>query len=165
MLTQSRVVLAFLISTFTVSVATAAAAAISLATNITDHGDPNQACGPPKTSDIMIFFLGNYVAHALTVATLPGETTGSAAFTAFVALLFPTAGIYRGLSAIRHRAIFGKTDLHKAARAGALCMVVRTQDWKPQAGDVAWHAIYRTGIFHHREKCTSLVLISSRLGK
>lgn len=42
----------------------------------------------------------------------------------------------RGLLTILTFASFGKTYLQKAARAGALCMVVRNQDWRPEPGDI-----------------------------
>jgi hypothetical protein len=119
--TSSRTLLAFLISAFAASIAVASAVR-----NITSHGDPNQACGPAKISDdIVIFLLGNYAAHAFTMPANPGETARSVAVNAFLALLFLTTGVYREISAIRRRAIFDKTDLHKAARTGTLCMVVR----------------------------------------
>jgi hypothetical protein len=38
-------------------------------------------------------------------------------------------------------AVFGKTDLEKAARAGALCMVVRTHEWLPKDGDTLHNTI------------------------
>ena len=48
-----------------------------------------------------------------------------------VALLFPAAGVSRGLTTIIRFAILQKTPLQTAARAGALCMVVRTKEWEP----------------------------------
>jgi hypothetical protein len=44
---------------------------------------------------------------------------------------------------IKSFAKFGKTDLHTAARAGALCMVVRSRDWRPKAGDEAQYGVCR----------------------
>jgi hypothetical protein len=37
---------------------------------------------------------------------------------------------------IRHARFTEGTDMQKAARAGALCMVVRSSDWLPQDGDI-----------------------------
>jgi hypothetical protein len=59
-------------------------------------GDPNLLCTPTRWTDIIIFFLGNYVAHAATAITLPGERWEVAALTAIGALLFPTSGVFRG---------------------------------------------------------------------
>jgi hypothetical protein len=39
--------------------------------------------------------------------------------------------------------VFGKNDIYTAARAGALCMVVRSRDWRPNAGDEAQYALCR----------------------
>lgn len=51
-------------------------------------------------------------------------------------LLFPVSGVKRGVNAIYQRAIFAKTPLETAAKAGALCMVVRSLDWRPERDDV-----------------------------
>ena len=51
-----------------------------------------------------------------------------------LALILPTFGAYKGLDAVRRCAIFGGSSLQKAKKAGALCEVVRTQNWKPQPG-------------------------------
>jgi len=39
----------------------------------THHGKCNLLCAPATWFDILIFFLGNYVAHAATVVSLPGQ--------------------------------------------------------------------------------------------
>ena len=51
-------------------------------------------------------------------------------------LLFPVSGVRRGVKAIYQRAILAKTPLEAAARAGALCMVVRMPEWRPERDDV-----------------------------
>lgn len=106
-----------------------------------DHGDPNLLCTPSNWTDVIIFYLGNYIAHAATVISLPGESTISTVKVGLSALLFPTSGLIRGMSAISTFATLAKTDLQKAARSRALCMVVRSLDWKPHAGDIASDAI------------------------
>jgi hypothetical protein len=105
-----------------------------------------------KSLDVLIFFLANYFAHAATVKALPGESTKDLAFAVFLAITFPFSGVSRGLEAIVRHASFccddlkkaARTgalciivrsfycdDLKKAARAGALCIIVRSADWKP----------------------------------
>lgn len=106
-----------------------------------DHGDPNLLCTPSSWTDVLTFYLGNYVAHAATVISLPGESTISTIKVSLSALLFPTSGLLRGMLAISTFAMFAKTDLQKAARSRALCMVIRSQSWKPHAGDIASDAI------------------------
>jgi hypothetical protein len=102
----------------------------------TNHGDPNLLCIPTRWYDIVVFFLGNYVAHIATVKFYPGETAFYVAVTSIVVLLSPSAGIIRGLNAIVRHAKFADTPLQVAARAGALCHVVRIPGWEPAAGDV-----------------------------
>ncbi|RDL40891.1 uncharacterized protein BP5553_00870 [Venustampulla echinocandica] len=116
---------------------------IAVPDGTTNHGDPDLLCMPPSWTDIFIFYAANYFAHAATVISRPGETTINSAVTIVSALLFPISGVVRGVSAIVSLAKFAKTDLETAARSGALCMVVRTKDWQPAAGDrIAWALLY-----------------------
>ena len=87
--------------------------------------------------DVVLFFLANYGAHAVTTKSLPGEPALSTLRAQVAALMFPLAGIMRGIEAIRQRAILSATPLETAARAEALCIVIRTSEWLPQRGDVA----------------------------
>ena len=58
-----------------------------------------------------------------TVRAFPAESTFSYILARIRALLFPTAGLARGLSAIFARAAFEKYPLKRAARPSALCVV------------------------------------------
>lgn len=49
-----------------------------------------------------------------------------------LALTLPSFGAYKGIDAVRRCAIFGGSPLQKAKKAGALCEIVRTNDWKNQ---------------------------------
>ena len=69
--------------------------------------------------------------HVATVITHPGESVLSTIFAQIAALLLPTAGVLRGLSAIVRCAKAQGHPLQVAARSGALCMVVRTKSWTP----------------------------------
>ncbi|KAK4168172.1 hypothetical protein QBC43DRAFT_296845 [Cladorrhinum sp. PSN259] len=89
----------------------------------THHGDCNLLCKHASWADVAIFYLGNYVAHAATVNTEPGQSTLNSVFTIISVLLFPGAGVVKGLQAIYSRAVFAPTELQKAARSGALCVV------------------------------------------
>ena len=108
---------------------------ITVPEGTSDHNDPNLLCTPSGWQDIIIFYLGNYIAHVATIVSLPGESIGSKIRVSLASLLFPVSGLMRGLLTILTFASFGKTDLQKAARARALCMVVRNQDWRPEPGD------------------------------
>ncbi|MCJ1456494.1 hypothetical protein MMC28_006855 [Mycoblastus sanguinarius] len=107
------------------------------------HGDPHLLCTPSRWTDVATFFLANFVSHAATVKSLPGEPALSQFWTLIFALVFPASGVVRGLSAIYQRAVFADTPLQTAARAQALCVVVRTPWWKPQTGDVVEVRDYR----------------------
>ncbi|KAJ7050592.1 hypothetical protein C8F01DRAFT_1034920, partial [Mycena amicta] len=93
-----------------------------------NHGDPSLLCTPTHWTSILAFFLGNYIAHAATTLSYPGEEFGGYLQTIIIALLFPTAGVVRGFDAIFRCAILATSDLMCAARAGALCMVIRIND-------------------------------------
>ena len=98
--------------------------------------DPQILCTPSKWTDVAVFLVANYVAHAVTLKSLPGESTLSVLRNVVCSLLFPISGVRRGVTAIYQRAILAKTPLEAAAKAGALCMVTRTLEWKPEHGDV-----------------------------
>ena len=99
---------------------------------ITHHGDPELLCGSSNWNDIAIFILANYVAHAVTVRTKPGESAFDILMVMVGALLLPTHGVTRGIQSIYQAAIFAKPDLDAAKRAHALCAVVRTTGWQPR---------------------------------
>ena len=108
------------------------------------RGD-NLYCTPTTWYDIGVFFLGNYISHALTIKAYPGEATASVLIAAFGTLLIPTTGLIRGVNAIARNAKFKRRkfwsalsrdpDYQTAAAAGALCMVVRKKSWKPYLGE------------------------------
>jgi hypothetical protein len=108
---------------------------ISVPPGTSDHGDPNLLCTPTKWLDILIFFFANYLAHAATVKALPGECAEDLAFAVLLAIAFPFSGVARGLEAVmRHASLYRHSnDLRTAARAGALCIVVRTESWVPDS--------------------------------
>ncbi|KAJ7056286.1 hypothetical protein C8F01DRAFT_1087151 [Mycena amicta] len=111
---------------------------ITVPDGTSNHGDPSLLCTPTHWTSILGFFLGNYIAHAATTLSYPGEEFGDYVQTIVIALLFPTAGVVRGLDAIFRCAILGTSDLMCAARAGALCMLIRIDDddeEKPRSSD------------------------------
>ena len=108
-------------------------AAPVLPQGMTNHGDPNLLCSPSTWHDIAIFILVNYVAHAATVITRPGEPAVMKLAVMTLSLLFPTSGVLRGIQSSVRAAVFQKTDLDTARRAGALCAVVRTVKWQPHS--------------------------------
>lgn len=87
---------------------------------------------PATWQDVFVFILVNYVTHAMTVNSLPGESVTASAFYNLVALLLPFTGAWRGIRAIKSAARFGKDQMQHAARAGALCVVARSMDWRPE---------------------------------
>lgn len=93
------------------------------------HGNCHLLCRPAAWTDILIFFLGNYVAHAATVVSTPGQSTLVTVFVIVMALLFPGGGVRTGMTAIRSLAKFASSDLQMAARAGALYAVVRAESF------------------------------------
>jgi hypothetical protein len=104
---------------------------ITLPEGSTNHGNPNLLCTPPKWYDYAAFFFTNYFAHAITVVSVPGQSTSETLLAITGALLLPTSGVVRATAAIlRHSGTVRNDPLRRAARAGALAMVVR--DWRSQ---------------------------------
>jgi hypothetical protein len=126
---------------------TVSAAAINVTFSIPSgsltHADSNLLCTPASWTDIITFFIGNYVAHAATVPSFHGEAKASLILNALAALLFPAYGLFRGITLSMTFAVFGKTDLEKALRAQALFMVVRSKEWIPRAGEKIKHSILK----------------------
>ncbi len=96
----------------------------------THNGSCDLLCRPASWADGIVFCLVNYIAHAATVVTRPGQSTLVSIMKVIGALLFPGSGIARGLHAIRSLATLSPTDMQKAAKAGALCMVVQCKTAK-----------------------------------
>jgi hypothetical protein len=106
---------------------------ISAPAGSSNHGDPNLLCTPIKWLEILVFFLANYIAHAATVKALPGEKAVDIIFAIFLAITFPFSGVARGLEAVARRTLLHRpaNDLQTAVRAGALCIVIRDENWRP----------------------------------
>ncbi|KAH7371563.1 hypothetical protein BKA66DRAFT_497851 [Pyrenochaeta sp. MPI-SDFR-AT-0127] len=119
---------------------------IALPSGSSDHGTPGLLCTPTKAIDLLVFYLLNYVAHAATVLTRPGERADDYFVSVLGSLLFPTLGVYRGIDAILSGAVWVRNDdLRKAACSGALCVVVRGLDWRPRDGDGISNVIFKRG--------------------
>lgn len=91
-------------------------------------------CTPTNWYDIIWFYVANYVLHALSVRSLPGENLFASLVFKLACLMIPYTGIRRGLCLIARSSNFTRNDLQAAARANALCMVVRGADWRPVNG-------------------------------
>jgi hypothetical protein len=74
------------------------------------------------------FFLANYVAHATTVRATPGESFLSILLKSIAALLFPFSGVMKGFGAVLQHAVTYNNPLETASKAGALCVIERTED-------------------------------------
>ncbi|KIW29951.1 uncharacterized protein PV07_05735 [Cladophialophora immunda] len=96
----------------------------------------NLLCTPSTWKSVLLFFSANYFTHIATVRSIPGESMIKTAGALLMALIFPTSGMIRGLTAIIKCPIRCKTPLEKACKAGALCVVVRNSKWRPQDGDI-----------------------------
>ncbi|KAI8632846.1 hypothetical protein F5Y19DRAFT_419176 [Xylariaceae sp. FL1651] len=98
---------------------------ITVPSGSSNHGNPNLLCTPPSWYDYILFYFMNYVAHAATVITTPGQGNSETIFVVLAALLLPGSGITRAIDAIRRHSILESDPLRRAVRAGALCMVVK----------------------------------------
>lgn len=108
---------------------------IKVPDGVTYDQDTDSLCKPASAIDIIVFFLGNYVAHAATVVALPGEPQWITVSNMFLVMLWPTFGCVRGLISVFRSAVFVKDPLERAQRAGALIMVTRSATWEPIPGE------------------------------
>jgi len=93
--------------------------------------DDSVDCSPTTWTDILSFFLLNYVAHAATTPSPPGVNWWGSFQYPFISVLFPFAGLGRASSIIFNNAYYGVDDLGKALSVGALAVAVRTKNWNP----------------------------------
>lgn len=94
-------------------------------------------CVSPSWEQIVIFILVNYVTHAVTIKTYPGERKSEMAICIAAALLWPYTGAFKGFRAIWTGARFAGDPLQMALRAEALCVVARNPKdaedlWSPE---------------------------------
>lgn len=104
---------------------------------ITNESDGTQVwCEPTQWYDILWFIFANFILHALSVRSMPGERSLVSTVFKFCCFLIPFTGVRRGLCLILRSSNFAGNDLQAAARANALCMVVRSPEWRPKDGQV-----------------------------
>ena len=130
----------------------------------TQHGNERLLCLPvtsnywPSISAVIVFFAANYLAHAATVKSSPGDGILVQACNAFLALMFPMSGLLRALNAISRYSKSAQTELEKACNAGALCMVVRDRHWRPSAS-----SSLRIGVKHRLGNESDIDIVTSEL--
>ena len=125
---------------------------IVLPAGASNHGNSKLICLPAKWTDVAIFFLGNYVAHAATVVKEPGATAIENVVIIISACLLPGSGLFRALRAITTGAIFSKTELQSAVKARALCTFLKLSEEK-KALQTEWQ---RSGYMIHRKGASSI---------
>jgi hypothetical protein len=96
-----------------------------------------------KTLYIAAFFAANYAAHAATIKSNPGDRTSVTVCNMILALFFPVSGLMRAVNAIVRFGRWGGSDLEKACRSGALCMVARVHGWLPTIDQTLDAAVMR----------------------
>ncbi|KAL8769005.1 MAG: hypothetical protein Q9209_004922 [Squamulea sp. 1 TL-2023] len=105
-------------------------------TIITESDGSEIWCEPSQWYDVLWFWFANFLLHALSVRSLPGESWVSSTVFKFCCLLVPYTGVRRGLCLILRASNFAGNDLQSAARANALCMVIRGPESRPREGQV-----------------------------
>src|SRR5437667_7582103 len=66
----------------------------------TTYDDLGIICTPPGVKDFIWFYFGNYISHAATIMTLPGQNNLSILNSVIWALASPTSGLAQGLRVI-----------------------------------------------------------------
>lgn len=99
--------------------------------NSTLYGEPiievhreDVVCWTTNWKDITKFLLFNFVLHAITVLSSPGDGVLLATSNKLICLCMPLCGMGKAITTI-YRFSYGQTTpLQKALRAGALCRVL-----------------------------------------
>jgi hypothetical protein len=87
---------------------------------------------------ILQFVVTNYIAHAFTIRFSPGYGPFYTILFSLKALVFPYFGLMTACRALENLALLESDPLDRAIKAGALCTVARTKEWKPEKGDEIW---------------------------
>src|SRR5690349_8577891 len=96
------------------------ATCVSMPEGASQHGNPNLICLPPQWYDFAIFYLSNYVAHAATLHSFPGQKWGETFWRAISALFLPITGIHSGVRFLHQSSEIRHTDpFQRAAACGA----------------------------------------------
>ena len=102
---------------------------ISVPDGTLTHDTPNLICAPARWYSFVAFFLFNYAAHAFTVFVEPGATNREKSIAILYALFVPASGIIRSARWIfAFAARPAPNSFEKAARAGALCMILHKRN-------------------------------------
>jgi len=94
-------------------------------------------CATTLIIPILQFVITNYIAHAFTIRFSPGYGRFYTLIFSLKALIFPCFGLLTACRSIECLAVTENT-LNCALEAGALCVVARTKEWKPEEGDMVW---------------------------
>ncbi|KAK3306147.1 uncharacterized protein B0T15DRAFT_485581 [Chaetomium strumarium] len=99
--------------------------------------EANIICRVATAWPIFTFFASNYLAHCATFRTYPGSSTLDIVLGTALALFLPSSGISRALFWILRHPSFrrNRNELERAVAAGALRLLVRNREWRPEAGD------------------------------
>ena len=103
---------------------------VTVPDGFSNHGNDDLFCLPATWYQIAIFFLVNYGSHALTIKSRPGQTYYHAARDVMCALVCPFSGVRRAIDSFGRSSWPSENHFIQAARAGALCIVVRNQEWQ-----------------------------------
>lgn len=103
---------------------------VTVPDGFSNHGKDDLFCLPATWYQIAIFFAINYGSHAVTIRSRPGQTYYHAARDIMFALLCPFSGVRRAIDSFGRSSWPSENHLVKAARAGALCIVVRNHEWQ-----------------------------------
>ncbi|RPB03293.1 hypothetical protein L873DRAFT_1731733 [Choiromyces venosus 120613-1] len=92
---------------------------------------------PAPWTQILSFFLTNYIARIATFKKTSGYKGSWDYFRTAISLFVPFYGISQAAETIARGARFlGRDELGGALYAGALCVVQRLETWRPRNGDI-----------------------------
>jgi hypothetical protein len=97
-----------------------------------------QNCASAVMIPVLQFVVTNFVAHAFTVRFSPGYGAFYTIIFSLKALVFPCFGLLTACRSMENLTLLEEDPLNRALEAGALCTVARTEEWKPEKGDVLW---------------------------
>ena len=98
---------------------------IAVPEGFSNHGNQDLFCVPTKWYRVLLFYAINYVAHAVTVKSKPGQTWLHDTYDALLALAFPYTGLWKAFVALSRYPRPREHEIASVIRAEALFVVKR----------------------------------------
>ena len=90
-----------------------------------------RSCTGTNWRDVLVFFVLNYLAHAVTVPSQPGGKWQENSSWVFLSLLLPFAGLGRAIALVVNHFVNDAEEVKRAMARGVVIVAARLPGWRP----------------------------------